>query len=622
MNVFITGLKGGVATPPTPPLDPPLVAELKRLAGTCAFGAFLAEALRDRFVCGLANEVIQTERRLLSEANLDFEKAVQIARGMEAAQKSSQEVKVSEVPVQKIQEYGYSPAQRGRVCWHCGKKGHQSEHCRFKNAVCYRCHKKGHIEANCKARQEKEELKWVDKQGEDDIKGHGYHVIDTLCEGTMGSLFKSQGTSETSAYMVKMEVNGESLMMEIDTGAAVTIISEEVYREKFPKLLLTESALKLATYTTQRIQVCGEVRVRVRLGKQERHCRLVVVAGKGPSLLGRDWLKMFRIQWHQINALVTPPIINSKRIRENKGVADKVEALVNGFPEVFNDNLGEIHPFKARLVLKEGAQPIFCRPRSVPFAIKEQIERELERLEKTGVICPVNHSEWATPIVPIPKPDRSIRICGDYKVTVNAALHVDQYPLPIPEELFATLSGGKQFTKLDLSNAYQQLPLDKESRKMCTINTHKGLYQYSRLPFGIASAPAIFQKLMDSVLQGVPRTVCYIDDILVTGGSEEEHLRNLELVLERLKTHGITVRKSKCVFMANSVEFLGHRIDAEGLHPLESKIEAMVKVPQPRNVAELKSFLGMVNYYSKFLPNLSTTISPLYALLKKNSRWQ
>ena len=127
---------------------------------------------------------------------------------------------------------------------------------------------------------------------------------------------------------------------------------------------------------------------------------------------------------------------------------------------------------------------------------------------------------------------------------------------------------------------------------------------------------------MDSVLQGMSRTVCYNDDVLVTGGSEDEHLMNLELVLERLKTHGITVRKSKCVFMANSVESLGHRIDAEGLHPLESKIEAMVKVPQPKNVAELKSFLGMVNYYAKFLPNLSTTISPLYTLLKKNSRLQ
>ena len=111
---------------------------------------------------------------------------------------------------------------------------------------------------------------------------------------------------------------------------------------------------------------------------------------------------MFRIQWHQINALVTPPTINSKGITQNKGEADKAEALVNGFPEVFDFNL---HPLKARLVLKEGAQPVFCRPRSVPFAIKEQVERELERLEKTGVICPVNYSEWATPIVPIPKPD-------------------------------------------------------------------------------------------------------------------------------------------------------------------------------------------------------------------------
>ena len=163
------------------------------------------------------------------------------------------------------------------------------------------------------------------------------------------------------------------------------------------------------------------------------------------------------------------------------------------------------------------------------------------------------------------------------------------------------LGGNSSQNLTCLTRINNFLSRDNESRKMCTINIHKGLYQYFRLPFGIASAPAIFQKLMDSVLQGVPRTVCYIDDILVIGGSEDEHLMNLELVLERLKTHGITVRKSECVFMANSVEFLGHRIDAEGLHPLESKIETMVKVPQPRNVAELKSFLGMVNYYSKFL---------------------
>eukprot|EP00731_Ephydatia_muelleri_P023099 Em0015g682a len=256
------------------------VAEIKRLAGTCTFGAFLTEALRDRFVCGLTNESIQ--RRLLSEANLDFEKAVQIARGMETAQKNSQVVQASEGRVQKFQDHVSSRTQGGQGCRHCGKRGHQAEHCRFKNAVCYRCYKKGHIEAKCKTRQDKEQTKWMEEQGEDECKGHRYHVIDTLCEETMGSVFKSQDTSGTSVYRVKMEINGEMLMMEIDTGAAVSLISEDTYRKKFSKLQLTASAVRLVTYTTQRIEVCGEVRVRVRLGDQEKHCRLVVVAGKGP----------------------------------------------------------------------------------------------------------------------------------------------------------------------------------------------------------------------------------------------------------------------------------------------------------------------------------------------------
>ena len=134
------------------------------------------------------------------------------------------------------------------------------------------------------------------------------------------------------------------------------------------------------------------------------------------------------------------------------------------------------------------------------------------------------HSEWATPIVPILKPDKKVRICGDFKFTINPALDVDRYPLPKLEELLATVSRGKWFSKLDLTNAYLQLALDEESQKLCTLNTHRGLYQYMRMPFGIASAPALFQKTMDSVLQGIKQVVCYIDDILVTGSNESEHL--------------------------------------------------------------------------------------------------
>ena len=181
--------------------------------------------------------------------------------------------------------------------------------------------------------------------------------------------------------------------------------------------------------------------------------------------------------------------------------------------------------------------------------MKPMIDIELDRLEKAGILEKVTHSDWAAPIVPVPEKDGCIRICGDYKVSVNPSLIVDQHPLPNPEELFTTLTGGQQFSKLDLSQAYQQIILDDNSRKYTTINTHHGLHQYTRLPFGIASSPAIFQRTMDSVLQGIPHVICYLDDILVKGDNRNENLKNLEEVLNRLQQYGVRARSDKCMFL-------------------------------------------------------------------------
>ena len=250
--------------------------------------------------------------------------------------------------------------------------------------------------------------------------------------------------------------------------------------------------------------------------------------------------------------------------------------LLGKHSDLFKEELGTISGYEATLQVQADARPKFFKPRPVPFAIKGAIEAELDHLEASGVITKVVHSEWAAPIVPVPKKNGKFRICGDYKVIINQALDVDQYPLPKPDDLFATLAGGKKFTKLDLTQAYQQLKLDEESTKYVTINTHCGLYRYTRLPFGIASAPAIFQKLMDSVLQGLPHVICYIDDILVTGTSDDDHLKNLSTVLERLQKHGFRMKRDKCEFLQPAVEYLGHKIDAEGLHALPGKIEAIV----------------------------------------------
>ena len=266
---------------------------------------------------------------------------------------------------------------------------------------------------------------------------------------------------------------------------------------------------------------------------------------------------------------------------------------------------------QAHLEIDPTAQPRFYKPRSVPYAIKGAIERDLERLEHLGVIEKVQYSDWAAPIVPVPKTDGNVRICGDYKVTINPVLKVDQYPVPTAEDLFATLAGGKTFTKLDLSQAYQQVELDPASRRYVTINTHKGLYQYKRLPFGVASAPALFQQLMEKILQRIPRVVVYIDDILITGATEQEHLATLGRVLEVLEKYGLRLKREKCRFMVSAVDYLGYKIDCNGLQPLPSKLAAIQEAPAPRNVQELRAFLGLVYYYGKFISQFVHCDTPL-----------
>ena len=231
-------------------------------------------------------------------------------------------------------------------------------------------------------------------------------------------------------------------------------------------------------------------------------------------------------------------------------------------------------------------------------------------------------SDWAAPIIPVVKQDGSIRVCGDYKVTINTASKTDLYPLPRIEDLFASLAGGKSFTKLDLAHTFQQIPLTEDSKQYTTINTHKGLFHYNRLPFGISSAPGIFQRAMESILQGLPQVCVYIDNILLTGSSDAAHLEMLDKVLCRLKDAGVHLKSEKCRFMLPSVEYLGHRISSKGLQPTDTKIEALKLAPVPRNVSQLKSFLGLVNYYGKFVPNLSTLLAPLHSLLKKQTTWK
>ena len=226
--------------------------------------------------------------------------------------------------------------------------------------------------------------------------------------------------------------------------------------------------------------------------------------------------------------------------------------------------------------------------------------------------------QWAARVVPVLKRNG---LCGDFKLTINRAASTEIYPLPRVEELFAKLTGGKFFTKLDMSNAYLQLPLDSASKPYVTINTHRGLFQYNRLPFGVASAPAIFQRYMDTLLQGMLGVSVYLDDILIAGATIDENLQTLEAVLQKLNDAGLRLNRSKCFFCHPSLQYLGHIISEHGIQPTAEKVRAIKEAPPPQNLSELRAFLGLINYYSKFLPNLSSQLVPLYSLLNKGQKW-
>uniref|UniRef100_A0A3B3C7M6 Gypsy retrotransposon integrase-like protein 1 n=1 Tax=Oryzias melastigma TaxID=30732 RepID=A0A3B3C7M6_ORYME len=482
-------------------------------------------------------------------------------------------------------------------CRKCGKKGHIERACRNKNTQTRKQHhvkKKSGPHKNIKKHVHKMEHEHEeDSDSEDEEEVHVLSLDD----------------DEDDGYWITVLLENTPVRMQVDTGTRVSLISEKVYKTKLKHLALNETKLKLRTYTGDPVSVVGMINVTVKYQTQTSTLPLYVVAGDRPALLGRRWLKKIRLNWQEVFV-----------IRERG--AEPLQEILKKYPKVFDGKLGSMKDIMVKLAVKPGSTPKCLKARPVPYAIKTKVEAELDRLVENGVLEPVRTSEWATPIVPIMKKDGTPRICGDFKVTVNPVLITEQYPLPLIDDLFSGLAGGQKFSKIDLSQAYLQMHVDPESQELLTIVTHKGLYRHKRLPFGITSAPALFQRAMDHILSGLTGVQCYLDDLLITGPDERTHLKNLDAVFQRLENYGLKVQKDKCEFFKSSVEYLGHVIDSKGLHKAPSKVKAITEAPAPKNVSQLRSFLGLLTYYARFVPNLAHKLKPLHELLNKTTPWK
>eukprot|EP00731_Ephydatia_muelleri_P036424 Em0253g4a len=390
------------------------------------------------------------------------------------------------------------------------------------------------------------------------------------------ALYNLSSSKSRMPLVQLLTVNGTPLQMQVDTGAVVSLISESTYMRVWPQVrrpALEKSGILLRTYTGEGINVVGKICVHVQHeGQNHRSLDLLVVQGRGT-------------------------------LADRTGLADEgVEQLLERHATLFEGKLGLLEGMRVKIHVDKTVKPRFYKPRPVPYALRDKVEQELERLQRDGVIEPV-------------------RFQNGPLLWCRCAATVDSYPLPRIDDVLASMTGAKVFSKLDLSHAYLQLQLEEESKEFVTISTHKGLFRYNRLPFGIAAAPAIFQRTMEGILQDIPHVQVYIDDILVADSSREEHMKTLAKVLSRLQQVGAKLKKEKCQFMMPSVEYLGFHISGEGIRPTQEKRQAIVNAPAPGDATQLKSFIGLVNYYSKFLPSLADTLAPLYKLLGKHQRW-
>ncbi|XP_045463872.1 uncharacterized protein K02A2.6-like [Harmonia axyridis] len=541
---------------------------IKNKASACKFRANLNEILKDKFVAGMCKSP-KLDRVCEEDHTKSLAQVLEVAVNKEAALGSDYQT-LHKLKTKKGQE------QKSNT-WKSNKNGPQHSKGEIKHGEtaqkCKCCGLGNHVKKNCHLAKVcyKRQVHQVETHESNLDYAEMYHL---KCDNYVAS------------PQISLLVNENLINMELDSGASISVVPESCFNNYFKESKLKSTNIRLKCYDGTEIVPEGEFHTTINYkGQVFEFCRFLVVKKGSVPLLGRDLIKRLNIKID----LADPryPTINSLKGK------DDLKILLSRFKELFKDELGTYRHEKIELNIMPDVKPIFCKPRPVPFLFKEKINSELEKLEAKGVISKVETSEWGTPLVPVMKESGEIRLCADYKVTVNKYLIDVKHPLPRIDELFSQLH-GEFFSKLDFSCAYNQLELEENTKNLLAWSTHKGIYKVNRLPFGTKPACSIFQKIVEKVLQGVNGTVIFLDDIVVTGKNREEHMKNLEEVFDKLSKAGFRLNLKKCEFFVPEVKYLGHYINKNGLHKYFDKVRAITEMPTPTDQGQVKSFVGMV----------------------------
>jgi hypothetical protein len=481
------------------------IQDLHRLAEECNFGVLKDELLRDRIVVGVLDDTLSDE--LQSKAELTLASAIQFSRQAEARKESRPFIRGDSAVnfVNKTARHPQKPKQfqSKETCGYCGNEPHSRERCPARKAMCSKCHKRGHYQAVCRSSSSKhsrysrsshgrvQELSEDDSEQDDTFLGHVYSLQDDDC------------------WSAELLVDNTPHTFKLDTGASVSVVGESWANSQ----TLTQSSKNLKGPGNTKLIVLGTFQAQLAYKENRMTETLYVLKGQNCSLLSKS-------------ACVQLGLVS--RVHE---VQASHPDFKGEFPQLFK-GLGKLErPYQ--ITIDPAVKPMCIHtPRKIPHPLQPKVEEEIKDMLKKGVISPVEEpTSWCSPIVAVPKPNGSVRICADL-TQLNRAVQREIHPMFSVEESLAKLSGSKVFSKLDAKSGFWQIPLAEESKLLTTFITPMGRFCFNRLPFGISSASEIFQRSMTEILQGVDRVVCHMDDVLVHAPDHETHDQTTRTVLQ------------------------------------------------------------------------------------------